>query len=105
MIRTGHMRAINDPADAAKFAVEVKRGISPIAPIASSYSARARPDEPRSALISISASKDRLLCPARVLAAIQDELEEAPTLYTIDVVDFARATETFRNVARQRIPL
>jgi predicted nucleotidyltransferase len=39
------------------------------------------------------------------LAAIDDELEEAPTLYTIEVVDFARVPESFRQVARQRIPL
>ncbi len=40
-----------------------------------------------------------------VLAAIHDELDEAPTLYTVDVVDFARMSETFRRVARERIQL
>ena len=42
--------------------------------------------------------------PRETLAAIDDELEEAPTLYTIEVVDFARVPESFRQVARQRIP-
>lgn len=40
-----------------------------------------------------------------VLAAIEDELEEAPTLYTIEVVDFAHVSDAFRQVARQRVPL
>ncbi len=43
--------------------------------------------------------------PTAALAAIHEELEEAPTLYSIDVVDFARLPEKFRQVARQRIPL
>jgi len=43
--------------------------------------------------------------PRETLAAIDEELEEAPTLYTIEVVDFARVPESFRQVARQRIPL
>ena len=41
----------------------------------------------------------------RSVSAIEDEIEEAPTLYTIDVVDFARAHEQFRRVAQTRIPL
>jgi predicted nucleotidyltransferase len=43
--------------------------------------------------------------PPEALASIQEELEEAPTLYTIDVVDFARVPEKFRRVARRRVPL
>jgi hypothetical protein len=43
--------------------------------------------------------------PSPALAAIQDELEEAPTLYTIDIVDFTRVPQKFRAVAQQRIPL
>jgi predicted nucleotidyltransferase len=43
--------------------------------------------------------------PGPALAAIHDELDEAPTLYTIDVVDFARLPEKFRRIAQQRIPL
>ena len=43
--------------------------------------------------------------PRQALAAIEDELEEAPTLYTVEIVDFARVSESFRRVARDRIPL
>jgi hypothetical protein len=43
--------------------------------------------------------------PRRTLAAIQQELEDAPTLFTIGVVDFARVSEIFRRVAERRIPL
>ena len=43
--------------------------------------------------------------PRAAHAAIHDELEEAPTLFTIDVVDFRRVPEKFRKVAQQRIPL
>jgi predicted nucleotidyltransferase len=41
--------------------------------------------------------------PRRTLVAIEEELEDAPTLYTIEVVDFQRLPETFRRVVR--IPL
>jgi uncharacterized protein len=43
--------------------------------------------------------------PRSALAAIHEELEEAPTLYTIDVVDFRRAPENFRRLAQHRLPL
>ena len=43
--------------------------------------------------------------PREVLVAIEEELEEAPTLYTIEVVDFKRLPETFRRVVRRHIPL
>jgi predicted nucleotidyltransferase len=43
--------------------------------------------------------------PRGTLAAIHEELEEAPTLYTIDLVDFARMPERFRRIAGDRIPL
>jgi uncharacterized protein len=43
--------------------------------------------------------------PSLALAAIEDELDEAPTLYTIEVVDFARVSDAFRLVARERLPL
>ena len=38
------------------------------------------------------------------LFAIMEEIEEAPTLYSIDVVDFKRVPERFRDVARDRVP-
>ncbi len=43
--------------------------------------------------------------PREVLAAIHEEIEEAPTLYSIDVVDFKRLPRKFRQIAHQRIPL
>ena len=43
--------------------------------------------------------------PREAMALIEEELEEAPTLYTIEVVDFARVPENFRRVASHRIPL
>ena len=43
--------------------------------------------------------------PRSALAAIQEELEEAPTLYTIDVVDFRRVPENFRRLAQDRLRL
>lgn len=43
--------------------------------------------------------------PPEALSLIQEELEGAPTLYTIDVVDFSRVSEKFRRVARHRLPL
>ena len=43
--------------------------------------------------------------PRQTLAAIEDELEEAPTLYTVEVVDFARVSERFRRIASERIAL
>jgi hypothetical protein len=43
--------------------------------------------------------------PGVVLAAIHDDLDEAPTLHTIEVVDFAHVSEKFRRVAERRVPL
>lgn len=43
--------------------------------------------------------------PLEALSAIQEELDEAPTLYTIEVVDFTRVPEKFRRVAQARLPL
>jgi predicted nucleotidyltransferase len=43
--------------------------------------------------------------PREAMASIEEELEEAPTLYTIEVVDFARVPEKFRQVASRRVPL
>jgi len=35
------------------------------------------------------------------LARIREEIEELPTLYSIDVIDFARAEDDFKQVARE----
>jgi predicted nucleotidyltransferase len=43
--------------------------------------------------------------PYETLAVIRDALDDAPTLYTIDVVDFRRLPEKFREIARERVYL
>ena len=43
--------------------------------------------------------------PAGVLSDIQDEIEELPVLYKIDVVDFADANEKFKAIAKEHIEL
>ena len=43
--------------------------------------------------------------PFGVLSDIQDEIEELPVLYKIDVVDFANANENFKAVAKEQIEL
>lgn len=40
--------------------------------------------------------------PFETMAQIRDEIEEIPTLYTIEVVDFKRVSDAFRTVALQR---
>ena len=99
------MRAISDPADAAKFAAAVIRRHLPdpvyrvfLFGSRAAGSATARSD------IDIGIEGPAPV-PSSALVAIQMELEEAPTLYTIDVVDFRRAPENFRRLAQQRVPL
>lgn len=41
--------------------------------------------------------------PHEILADIAAELEEAPTLYSMDLVDFKRVPEEFRAVALQHV--
>ncbi|MGD0563306.1 MAG: nucleotidyltransferase domain-containing protein [Roseiarcus sp.] len=41
--------------------------------------------------------------PYEILASILAEIEEAPTLYSMDVVDFKRVPEQFRAVAFEHI--
>jgi hypothetical protein len=84
------MRAIQDPADAAKYAVLVIRWHLPdpayrifLLGSRASGSAAERSD------IDIGIEGPAPV-PHPALAAIHDEREEAPTLFTIDVVDFRR---------------
>lgn len=39
------------------------------------------------------------------IAEIAEELDEAPTLYSIDVVDFARVPAKFHTVAKEQVPI
>jgi predicted nucleotidyltransferase len=41
--------------------------------------------------------------PYEILASIAAEIEESPTLYSVDVVDFKRVPEQFRAVAFEHI--
>lgn len=43
--------------------------------------------------------------PYSILAAIREELEEAPILYSVDVVDFSRVPTKFREIAQERLYL
>jgi predicted nucleotidyltransferase len=99
------MRAISDAADAARFAAAViRRHLPDPAYSVFLFGSRAIGSEAERSDVDIGIEGPAPV-PRATLAAIQDELEEAPTLYTIDVVDFARVTEPFREVALARIPL
>ena len=41
--------------------------------------------------------------PYEILASIMDEIEESPTLYSVDVVDLKRAPEQFRAIALEHV--
>ena len=99
------MRAISDPADAVKFAAEViRRHVpDPVYRVFLFVSRAAGLAAERSDIdIGIEGPAP---VPHLALATIHEELEEAPTLYTLDVVDFRRAPENFRRLARRRIQL
>jgi uncharacterized protein len=99
------MPAISDPASAAKFAAGViRRHLPDPAYRIFLFGSRATGSAAPRSDVDIGIEGPAPV-PRAALAAIQDELEEAPTLYTIDVVDFTRVSEQFREVARQRIPL
>jgi len=99
------MRAISDPADAAKFAAEVIRQHVPD-PVyrVFLFGSRAAGSATERSDIDIGIEGPAPV-PRSALAAIQEELEEAPTLYTIDVVDFRRVPENFRRLAQDRLRL
>jgi uncharacterized protein len=99
------MRAISDAADAAKFAAAaIRRHLPDPAYRVFLFGSRATGSAALRADIDIGIEGPAPV-PRSALAAIEDELEEAPTLYTIDVVDFARLPAQFREVAQPRIPL
>lgn len=99
------MQAIRDPIDVAKFAAAVIRCHVPdLAYRVFLFGSRATGSAGERSDIDIGIEGPAPV-PRAALAAIQDELDEAPTLYTIDVVDFTRLPEKFRLVAERRIPL
>src|SRR5947208_15875623 len=98
------MRSMQDPDEVAKFAAEVvRRHLPDPAYRVFLFGSRAAGSAyPRSDIdIGIEGPAP---VPRAALVAIEDELDEAPTLFTIEVVDFARVSETFRQVAKARIP-
>jgi predicted nucleotidyltransferase len=99
------MRAIRDPADAAKFAAGViRRHVPDPAYRIFLFGSRATGSANQRSDIDIGIEGPAPV-PVSALAAIHEELEEAPTLYTIDFVDFMRVPEKFRKVAQQRVGL
>ena len=99
------MQAIRDPMDAAKFAASViRRHLPDPAYRVFLFGSRATGSARERSDIDIGIERPAPV-PRAALAAIHDELEEAPTLYTVDVVDFARMPEKFRRVAERQLPL
>src|SRR5437016_578635 len=99
------MQAIRSPLDAAKFAASIiRRHVPDPAYRVFLFGSRATGSAGERSDIDIGIEG-----PAPVsrsaLAAIHDELAEALTLYTIEVVDFARVSEKFHQVAERRVPL
>ena len=99
------MQAIRNPMDAAKFAASViRRHLPDAAYRVFLFGSRATGSAGERSDIDIGIEGPAPVSRA-ALAAIHDEIEEAPTLFTIDVVDFARMPQQFRKVAERRIPL
>jgi predicted nucleotidyltransferase len=99
------MQAISNPLDAAKFAASViRRHVPDPAYRVFLFGSRATGSAGERSDIDIGIEGPAAVSRA-ALAAIHDELEEAPTLYTIEVVDFKRVPEKFRRVADRQIPL
>jgi len=103
-VKMALMEAILDPAEVAKFAGVVRRHVPDPAYRVFLFGSRAAGSPSERSDIDIGIEGPAPV-PHDVLAAIQDEIEEAPTLYSIDVVDFVRLPAKFRRVARQRILL
>jgi len=99
------MHAILQPERAARFAAEVvRRHLPDPAYRVFLFGSRADGTAHERSDIDIGIEGPQPV-PQATLASIQEELEEAPTLYTIDVVDFRRVSEKFRRVAQRRLPL
>ena len=99
------MRAIRDPVDTARFAAPViRRRLPDPAYRVLLFGSRATGSAGERSDIDIGIEGPVPVSRA-ALAAIHDELEEAPTLYTIEVVDFAHVSERFRRVSEQQILL
>lgn len=99
------MKALCDPEEAASFAAAiVRRHVPDRAYRIFIFGSRAQGTAHERSDIDIGIEGPGPV-PLEALSAIQEELDEAPTLYTIEVVDFTRVPEKFRRVAHARLPL
>jgi predicted nucleotidyltransferase len=99
------MRALHKPDDVARFAASVvRRHLPDPAYRVFLFGSRATGTARDRSDIDIGIEGPAPV-PRAALAAIEDEIDEAPTLYTVEIVDFARVSKSFRQVARERIPL
>jgi predicted nucleotidyltransferase len=99
------MEAIRNPVDAAKFAASVIRRHLPD-PTYRVFLFGSRAADSPGERSDIDIVIEGLGPVSRAaLAAIHDELEDAPTLYTVEVVYFARVSEKFRRVTEHRVAL
>ena len=99
------MKVLSDPGDAASFAAEVvRRHVPDPAYRIFLFGSRAEGTAHERSDIDIGIEGPGPV-PPETLSLIEEELEEAPTLYTIEIVDFARVAEKFRRVAQVRLAL
>jgi predicted nucleotidyltransferase len=97
------MKTLRGPEEAASFAAAlVRRHLPDPAYRIFLFGSRAEGSAHDRSDIGIEGPKP---VPRDALSLIHEELEDAPTLYTIDIVDFSRVSEKFRRVARHRLPL
>src|SRR5438132_5879064 len=97
------MQAIRNAMDAAKFAASViRRHVPDPAYRVFLFGSRATGSAGERSDIDIGMEGPAPVSRA-ALAAIHDELEEAPFLYTIEVVDFARVSATSSRRRRSSI--
>ncbi len=99
------MKTLREPAEVAAYAAAVvRRHVPDPAYRVFLFGSRAAGTAHPRSDIDIGIEGPRPV-PHETMALIADELDESPTLYTVDVVDFARLPDTFRRVARHRVPL
>lgn len=99
------MKALCEPGEAASFAADiVRRHVPDPAYRIFLFGSRAEGRAHERSDIDIGIEGPRPV-PLEALSAIQDELDEAPMLYTVEIVDFSRVSEKFRQVALVRLPL
>ena len=98
-------QALCDPEEAASFAAAiVRRHVSDPAYRIFLFGSRAQGTAHERSDIDIGIEGPGPV-PLETMSLIEEELDEAPTFYTIEIVDLARVPEKFHRVARHRTPL